>query len=106
MMVSTEYRFALMSLQAMDILDQEASEDESTRETMSLDRLPSHEANTHLVDKERRYRAILDQAATSDETVQTKWDQWEKNITELTWDEVRSHFSCRNILVNDNHRPT
>ncbi|KAE9407729.1 BRO1-domain-containing protein [Gymnopus androsaceus JB14] len=73
--------------EAMDILDQEASEDESTRQSMPLDRPLSHEANVHLVDKERRYRAILEQAATSDETVQTKWDQWERNITELTWDE-------------------
>ncbi|KAJ3987962.1 BRO1-like domain-containing protein [Lentinula detonsa] len=76
--------------EAMDILDQEASEDESTRESLNLppERLPSYEANTHLLDKERRYRAILDQAATSDETVRTKWDQWERNITDLTWDEA------------------
>ncbi|KAF9069239.1 BRO1-like domain-containing protein [Rhodocollybia butyracea] len=73
--------------EAMDILDQEASEDESTRDSIHIDRLPSHEANAHLVDKERRYRTILEQAATGDETIRTKWDQWERNITELTWDE-------------------
>jgi programmed cell death 6-interacting protein len=74
----------------MDILDQEASEDESTRDSIHLDRLPSHEANAHLVGKERRYRAILEEAATGDETIRTKWDQWERNITELTWNEVCS----------------
>ncbi|KAJ3836346.1 BRO1-like domain-containing protein [Lentinula raphanica] len=81
--------------EAMDILDQEASDDESTRKNLALpsERLPSHEANTHLLDKERRYRSILDQAATSDETVRTKWDQWERNITELTWDEAELEAS-------------
>ncbi|KIK63137.1 hypothetical protein GYMLUDRAFT_242199 [Collybiopsis luxurians FD-317 M1] len=74
--------------EAMDILDHEASEDESARESMSLDRPPSHEANAHLAEKERRYRAILNQAASSDETIRVKWDQWERNITELTWDEA------------------
>lgn len=92
----------LIHLQAMDILDQEASEDESTRQSMPLDRPLSHEANVHLVDKERRYRAILEQAATSDETVQTKWDQWERNITELTWDEVCLHTSL--FYTNSNQR--
>jgi programmed cell death 6-interacting protein len=72
----------------MDILDHEASEDESTRENVSLDRPPSHEANIHLIEMYNRYQAILDQAAASDQTVRTKWDQWERNITELTWDEV------------------
>ncbi|KAJ4464583.1 BRO1-like domain-containing protein [Lentinula aciculospora] len=79
--------------EAMDILDQEASEDESTRENLSLDRPPSHEANAHLVDQERRYRTILDQAAISDETIRTKWDQWERNISELTWDEAELEAS-------------
>ncbi|KAJ8072525.1 pH-response regulator protein palA/rim20 [Marasmius tenuissimus] len=74
--------------EAMDILDHEASEDEATRDTIPLDRPPSHEANVHLVEKEKRYRDILKRAAESDETVRTKWDQWEANITELTWDEA------------------
>ncbi|KAF5367502.1 hypothetical protein D9758_003681 [Tetrapyrgos nigripes] len=74
--------------EAMDILDHEASEDESTRENVDIDRPPSHEANKHLIEMYNRYRAILDQAAASDETVRTKWDQWERNITELTWDEA------------------
>ncbi|KAF5377377.1 hypothetical protein D9757_008033 [Collybiopsis confluens] len=74
--------------EAMDILDHEASEDESARGSMLLDRAPSHEANAHVVEKERRYRAILNQAAASDETIRVKWDQWDRNITELTWDEA------------------
>ncbi|RDB25545.1 pH-response regulator protein palA/RIM20 [Hypsizygus marmoreus] len=73
--------------EAMDILDSEASEDEAARRDTNLNRLPSHEANLELIDKEKRYRSILSQAATSDETVRQKWDEWEKNIVELTWPE-------------------
>lgn len=73
----------------MDILDNEASEDEAARKNIPLDRLPSHEANVELIEKEKRYRSILAQAAMSDETVRQKWDDWEKNIVELTWSEVR-----------------
>ncbi|KAL0565208.1 pH-response regulator protein palA/rim20, partial [Marasmius crinis-equi] len=100
----------LASLFAMDILDHEASEDEATREARPLDRPPSHEANLHLVEKERRYRDILKQAAESDETVQTKWDQWETNITELTWDEAdleasipSSTLHARTSTASDKH---
>ncbi|KAF5371831.1 hypothetical protein D9615_009578 [Tricholomella constricta] len=75
--------------EAMDILDNEASEDEAARKHTALDRLPSHEANVELIEKEKRYRAILAQAAMSDETVRQKWDEWERNIVELTWSEVR-----------------
>ncbi|GLB40217.1 putative BRO1-like domain containing protein [Lyophyllum shimeji] len=73
--------------EAMDILDNEASEDEAARKYATLNRLPSHEANVELIEKEKRYRSILAQAATSDETVRQKWDEWEKNIVELTWSE-------------------
>lgn len=72
----------------MDILDNEASEDEAARKGATLNRLPSHEANVELVEKEKRYRSILAQAASSDEVVRQKWDEWEKNILELTWSEV------------------
>lgn len=74
-------------MQAMDILDNEASEDETRRDTPT-DRLPSHEANVEFIEKERRYRAILEKAGASDDIVRQKWDEWEKNIDELTWDEV------------------
>ncbi|KAG6872669.1 hypothetical protein C0995_007778 [Termitomyces sp. Mi166 len=73
--------------EAMDILDNEASEDEAARKYSHLDRLPSHEANVELIAKEKRYRTILAQAAASDETVRQKWDEWEQNIVELTWSE-------------------
>ncbi|GAW07406.1 pH-response regulator [Lentinula edodes] len=94
--------------EAMDILDQEASEDESTRENLPipLTRPPSHEANVHLVDKERRYRTILDQAATGDETIRTKWDQWEKNITELTWDEADLEASIPSSTLSTSSYPS
>jgi programmed cell death 6-interacting protein len=72
----------------MDILDHEASEDEAVRKDMSLNRLPSHEANVELIDKEKRYRSILSQAHSSDEVVRHKWNDWEANIVELTWSEV------------------
>lgn len=73
--------------EAMDILDHEASEDEAARRDKQLSRLPSHEANVELIDKEKRYRSILSQALSSDEVVRQKWDDWEHNIVELTWSE-------------------
>jgi programmed cell death 6-interacting protein len=74
----------------MDILDHEVSEDEAARKGGPIGRPPSHEANEALVKKEKRYRSILERAAASDELVIRKWDQWEANIRELTWDEVSS----------------
>ncbi|KAG6837382.1 hypothetical protein H0H93_010540 [Arthromyces matolae] len=73
--------------EAMDILDNEASEDEAARKLTTLDRLPSYQANIDLVAKEKRYRSILVEAAASDETVRQKWDEWEQSIVELTWSE-------------------
>lgn len=72
----------------MDILDNEASEDEMARKEIPLNRLRSHEANVELIEKQRRYREILKQARLSDAAVRQKWDEWEANITELTLDEV------------------
>ena len=72
----------------MDILDNEASEDETARKEIPLNRLRSHEANVELIEKQRRYREILKQARLSDAAVRQKWDEWEANITELTLDEV------------------
>lgn len=72
--------------EAMDILDNEASEDENARQDISLDRPTSHEANVDFVAKAARYRGILDKAADSDAIVRHKWDEWEDSITELTWD--------------------
>lgn len=78
----------LKSPQAMDILDSEASEDESARSSKPLERPPSHIANRELTSKGEQYRKILVEASDSDEYVRQKWDQWEINIRELTWDEV------------------
>ncbi|KAJ7494696.1 BRO1-like domain-containing protein [Mycena galericulata] len=74
--------------EAMDILDNEASEDEAMRSDLSFDRAPSHEANVEFIEKERRYRDILQRAAESDETVRQKWDEWEASIVQLTTDEA------------------
>jgi len=78
----------------MDILDNEASEDEAARKGVSMNRVPSHQANVDLIEKERRYRSILAEAAASDESIRQKWDEWEESIIQLTWDEVNSIFSC------------
>ncbi|KAF8910637.1 BRO1-like domain-containing protein [Gymnopilus junonius] len=74
--------------EALDILDSEASEDETARKDLGLSRLKSHEANIELIEKANRYRSILTQAAESDELVRQKWDEWEESITELTLDEA------------------
>ena len=72
----------------MDILDNEASEDEAACKNTHIGRLRSHEANVELIAKERQYRGILERVAASDELVRQKWDQWETNIRELAVDEV------------------
>jgi programmed cell death 6-interacting protein len=79
----------------MDILDHEASEDEAARRDMSLNRLPSHEANGELIDKAKRYRSILSQATSSDEVVRQKWDEWENSIAGLVLSEVGHFYQCR-----------
>lgn len=76
----------------MDILDQEAEEDETFRSESNVDRPPSHSANQELIAKAGRYRGILDQASESDGHVRQKWDEWQQNIVELTWDAVRPHI--------------
>lgn len=78
--------------QAMDILDQEASEDEGIRKNArkdgkNWDRMPSYEANVDLTNKEKRYRKMLTDASNANETVRSKWEQWEEPIIRLTWDD-------------------
>ncbi|KAI0091182.1 BRO1-domain-containing protein [Irpex rosettiformis] len=73
--------------ETLDILDQEADNDEVLQADSPGSRVPSAEANKELVSKATRYRQILDEAAQSDELVRGKWDDWEQNITELTWSE-------------------
>ena len=83
----------------MDILDNEASEDESARSSKPLERPPSHIANRELTSKGEQYRRILAEASDSDEHVRQKWDQWEIDIRELTWDEVGLLLHLINRLI-------
>ncbi|KAG5647384.1 hypothetical protein DXG03_000454 [Asterophora parasitica] len=92
--------------EAMDILDNEASEDEAARKHTALNRLPSHEANVELIEKEKRYRAILAQAATSDETVRQKFDEWERNIVELMWSEEELEASIPSSTISSSAAAT
>lgn len=82
----------------MDILDNEASEDEAARSSKPLTRPPSHVANQELTSKGERYRRILAEAKDSDEHVRQKWDEWEINIRELTWDEASLFTLTTNIF--------
>ncbi|KAG6840601.1 hypothetical protein C0991_005642 [Blastosporella zonata] len=93
--------------EAMDILDNEASEDEAARKyNDNLNRLPSHEANVALIGKEKRYRSILAQAAASDETVRQKWDEWEQSIVELTWSDEDLEASIPSSTVSSSTAKT
>jgi programmed cell death 6-interacting protein len=74
--------------QTLDLLDQEASEDEQLRQSQPTQRLPSHQANEKIISKAERYRKIINEAAESDAVVRRRWDEWEKCIVQLTWDEV------------------
>ncbi|KAL4062196.1 BRO1-like domain-containing protein [Scleroderma citrinum] len=73
--------------EAMDILDNEASEDEAARKEIPMSRTLSHEANRELVAKQQRYRSVLLEAAQSDDTVRQKWEDSEAAIVNLTLDE-------------------
>lgn len=76
--------------ETLDLLDQEASEDEQLRQTnQPTQRLPSHQANEKLISKAERYRKIINEAAESDAVVRQRWDEWEKCIVQLTWDETK-----------------
>ena len=76
--------------QTEDILDQEASEDEHLRRNTPTQRLPSHQANEQLTTKAKRHRNILNQAAESDAVIRQRWEESQKFIVQLTWDEVCS----------------
>lgn len=86
----------------MDVLDHEASEDETARKEVPMKRPPSHEANRDLVQKQERYRSILTQAAASDEVVRQKWREWEKAILQLVSDEVKYAHCVIQILLTGN----
>ncbi|TFY67754.1 hypothetical protein EVG20_g3830 [Dentipellis fragilis] len=74
---------------AMDILDDEAEEDENFRVERHTERLPSHEANLELTTKAQGYQGAIAHAGDSDAVVRLRWHEWEANITQLTWDEAR-----------------
>ncbi|KAF9532602.1 BRO1-like domain-containing protein [Crepidotus variabilis] len=92
--------------EALDILDNEASEDEAARKSLPIDRLKSHEANVELTEKSKRYQSILTQASESDEHVRQKWDEWESRITELTMDEANLEASVPSSTALSSARPT
>ncbi|KAI0833513.1 BRO1-domain-containing protein [Trametes gibbosa] len=87
--------------EAMDILDQEADEDEALRERRRLvpERLPSLEANKDLVVKEQQYRNVLEKARESDALVRKKWEEWEDSIMQLTWPEDELELSIPSSTV-------
>ncbi|CAD6580577.1 MAG: pH-response regulator protein palA/rim20 [Tremellales sp. Tagirdzhanova-0007] len=65
--------------ESMDILDQEAHENErvlSRQPHLSQSRPPSHVANNHLITAATQYDATIKQAASSDMTVKSKWNEW------------------------------
>ncbi|GMK55878.1 hypothetical protein CspeluHIS016_0209340 [Cutaneotrichosporon spelunceum] len=72
---------------AMDILDQEATENEQLLERqphLAESRQPSHVANAHLIGMAGQYDATLKQAASSDTTVRAKWEEWRHMIEILS----------------------
>ncbi|CAE6510041.1 unnamed protein product [Rhizoctonia solani] len=78
--------------EAFDILDNEASEDETFFAQLPEDGaqiatqagyFASHIANKDLTAKANSYRQILDNASSSDATVRNKWEEWEENVTVL-----------------------
>ena len=79
--------------EAIDTLDQEASDDEDACRRSVGERLPSREANVELTSVERRYRWMLDHAGESDEhTIRAKWEESEEAVERLMWEEVCLSF--------------
>ncbi|KAL7416997.1 BRO1-like domain-containing protein [Mrakia frigida] len=77
--------------EALDVLDQEAEEDEALRARyesaspsgLRWTRPASHEVNKHLTQQAETFRSTLNQAAASDGVVREKWEQWEDQIEVL-----------------------
>lgn len=72
---------------AMDILDQEATETEQLVERqphLAETRPPSHVANASLIAMSGQYDSTLKQAAASDTTVRAKWEEWRHMIEILS----------------------
>ena len=65
-------------------------------------RLPSHQANRHLVEQAEKYRATLIQAKESDGDVLTKWQEWVNIIGVLAGGEVSiAGFRILYLLISD-----
>lgn len=75
-------------LQILDMLDQEAEEDEVFQSESPVVRPVSSDANAALVAKAERYRGLLEGAAQSDAVVRKKWEDWEEHIVQLMWSNV------------------
>ncbi|KAF8526304.1 BRO1-domain-containing protein [Hysterangium stoloniferum] len=89
--------------EALDILDQEATEDEEMRTAYSVDvwtRPTSYEANQELTDQAARYREILDKAMESDRELQENWERWAPNIAALCWEESELEKYVPSSTVN------
>ncbi|KAG9122217.1 pH-response regulator protein palA/rim20 [Ceratobasidium sp. 392] len=78
--------------EAFDILDTEAAEDEtffaqlpegSAQLAINSGYFNSQRANKELTAKANSYRQILDNAASSDAVVRSKWEEWEENVEVL-----------------------
>ncbi|KAI9512028.1 pH-response regulator [Russula earlei] len=93
--------------ESLDILDQEASEDEQLRKSTPTQRLPSHQANEQLTLKAERYRNMLNQAAESDAVIRQRWDEWEKCIAQLTWEEAKLEAAVPSstVIWSNTRRP-
>lgn len=79
-----------VAFQSLDILDQEAEEDEALRIRYAerWTRPASHVVNGHLVTQANTFRQTLEQSGSSDLVVSDKWDEWEDKIEILAADEV------------------
>ncbi|EIW68315.1 hypothetical protein TREMEDRAFT_63488 [Tremella mesenterica DSM 1558] len=83
--------------EAMDILDQEATENEhllTSQPHLISSRQPSHEANQRLIGMADQYEKTLKQAAVSDATVVSKWEEFSEVIEVLAGgeEELRSYI--------------
>lgn len=75
----------------MDILDQEATENESLlarQPHLAQSRQPSHIANQSLISMSTQYESTIKQASASDGTVRNKWHEWRGRIELLANGEV------------------
>jgi len=81
----------------MDILDQEATENESLlsrQPHLAQSRQPSHVANQALVNMSNQYESTIKQASASDGTVRNKWQEWRGLIQVLSNGEVSPPHTC------------